>query len=57
MTTTEEKQDILEKEISLGKDISIINLVDCLVEKAHRNREPGTILRTIYDKNKIIIFL
>ncbi|OGI57132.1 hypothetical protein A3B85_03310 [Candidatus Nomurabacteria bacterium RIFCSPHIGHO2_02_FULL_37_13] len=38
MTTTQEKQDTLEQEISLGKNISIINLVDCLIEKAHKNR-------------------
>ncbi len=35
MTTTKEKWDKLEKEITRGKDVSIINLVDYLVEKAH----------------------
>jgi type II secretory ATPase GspE/PulE/Tfp pilus assembly ATPase PilB-like protein len=34
--TTKDKQDKLEKEISSGKDISIINLIDCLIERAHQ---------------------
>ena len=38
MSTTAEKQNILEEEISQGEDISIINLIDCLVEKAHKSR-------------------
>jgi general secretion pathway protein E len=38
MTTTKEKLSKLEEEISNGKDISIINLVDCLVENAHKTR-------------------
>jgi type IV pilus assembly protein PilB len=38
MTTTKEKLDKLELELSRGEDISIINLVDYLVEKAHRSR-------------------
>lgn len=36
MATIEEKISRLETEISNNKDISIINLVDCLVEKAHK---------------------
>ncbi len=46
--TTQEKQAKLEEEISLGEDISIINLIDYLVEKAHKERvsdihiDPGT---------------
>lgn len=38
MTITEEKLKKLKDEISLGRDISIINLIDCLVEKAHENK-------------------
>ena len=38
MTTTKEKLDKLEKEITRGTDISIINLVDYLIEKAHKSR-------------------
>ncbi|MBP6060752.1 MAG: type II/IV secretion system protein [Candidatus Pacebacteria bacterium] len=36
--TIQEKQDQLEQEISLGKDISIINLIDYLIEQAHKHR-------------------
>ena len=35
MTATDEKLKKLEEEISAGHDISIINLIDCLIEKAH----------------------
>ena len=48
MSITQEKQDKLEEEIASGEDISIINLIDCLVEKAHKTRvsdihiDPGT---------------
>ena len=38
MTTIQEKLEKLELELSHGKDISIINLVDYLVEKAHMSR-------------------
>ncbi len=38
MTTTKEKLDKLEEELSRGSDISIINLVDYLIEKAHISR-------------------
>ncbi len=38
MATTKEKMDKLELELARGTDISIINLVDCLVEKAHVSR-------------------
>ena len=38
MTTTKEKLDKLELEITRGTDISIINLIDYLVEKAHTTR-------------------
>lgn len=38
MTTTAEKLDLLAEEISKGGNISIINLVDCLIEKAHISR-------------------
>ena len=38
MTTTKEKLDKLELEINRGTDISIINLIDYLVEKAHTSR-------------------
>ncbi len=37
MTTTAEKLEKLEEELTRGKDISIINLVDYLVEKAHES--------------------
>ncbi|TSC70183.1 MAG: general secretion pathway protein E [Parcubacteria group bacterium Gr01-1014_46] len=37
MTTTEEKLSKLEGEMLRGKDISIVNLVDCLIEKAHKS--------------------
>lgn len=37
MTTTE-KENKLQQEISKGSDISIINLIDCLIEKAYRTR-------------------
>ena len=36
--TTQEKENILTEEISHGKEFSIINLVDCLIEKAHKDR-------------------
>ncbi len=35
MSTTEEKGAQLDKEISSGSEVSIINLVDCLIERAH----------------------
>ena len=38
MTTIQEKLDKLELELSHGNDISIINLVDYLIEKAHTSR-------------------
>ena len=38
MTTTKEKLDILETDLIKGRDISIINLVDCLVENAYNSR-------------------
>ena len=38
MTTIKEKLDKLETELKRGTDISIINLVDYLVEKAHVSR-------------------
>jgi len=38
MATTKEKSEKLEEEIKNGKDISIINLIECLVEKAHKSR-------------------
>ncbi len=38
MSSTDEKLDQLTLEISKGENISIINLIDCLVEKAHRSR-------------------
>lgn len=38
MTATEEKLKKLTEEVTLGRDISIINLVDCLVEKAHESK-------------------
>lgn len=36
--TTEDKENRLKEEISLEKDISIINLIDYLIEKAHTNK-------------------
>ena len=38
MTTTKEKLDRLEMEMTRGKDISITNLVDYFIESAHRSR-------------------
>lgn len=38
MATLKEKLNKLQSELSKGKDISIINLVDYLVEKAHTSR-------------------
>jgi type IV pilus assembly protein PilB len=38
MLTTEEKLKKLKEETSSGEDISIINLIDCLVEKAHDSK-------------------
>jgi type IV pilus assembly protein PilB len=38
MQNTKEKLKKLELELKAGKDISIINLIDCLVEKAHQSR-------------------
>lgn len=38
MTTTKEKLEQLELETTSNGDISIINLVDCLIEKAHETR-------------------
>ncbi len=38
MSTTREKLDKLELELSKGGDVSIINLIDFLVEKAHESR-------------------
>ncbi len=38
MATTKEKLDKLEIDLSRGTDVSIINLIDCLIEKAHRGR-------------------
>lgn len=38
MKTTAEKLDLLAEEISKGGNISIINLVDCLIEKAHHDK-------------------
>lgn len=38
MSSTDEKLDQLTLEIYKGENISIINLIDCLVEKAHRSR-------------------
>ncbi len=36
--TTDEKENRLQEEIRNGSEISIINLIDCLIEKAHRTR-------------------
>ncbi len=38
MATTKEKFERLTEEIKNGGDISIINLMECLVEKAHKTR-------------------
>ncbi len=38
MTQTEEKLNKLEADLARGNDISIINLVDCLIEKAHESK-------------------
>ncbi len=38
MATTNEKIEKLEEEVKNGKDVSIINLIECLVEKAHKSR-------------------
>jgi type IV pilus assembly protein PilB len=38
MTTTKEKFIKMNEEVSRGNDISIINLIDCLIEKAHESK-------------------
>jgi len=38
MENTKEKLEKLEADLTRGTDISIINLIDCLVERAHQSR-------------------
>lgn len=38
MFTTKEKEDKLQLELKSNQEVSIINLVDCLIEKAHSSR-------------------
>lgn len=53
MTTTKEKIDKLELEITKGGEISIINLIDCLVETAHKNRVSDIHIDPTADKIRV----
>ncbi len=53
MATTKEKIDILSLEMAKGSDISIINLIDCLIETAHKSRVSDIHIDPTVDKVKV----